>query len=1421
MDIKSSLFPIFVLSYYNKNIRISCMKIGIDLGSSTTKIAVLSNDNVLVFTDYQKHYGNPVLALIQILQEFPTSFKTKSFNISITGTAGMGLAQRTSLTFVQEVLAVSKSVKTFYPKAKALIEMGGEDAKFIYFQKNGTQQMRMNGSCAGGTGSFIEQIASLLKVDIESLDEMAQKSKHRLNIASRCGVFAKTDVQAHINQGQNKNDIARSILHAVANQYVVSMVAGTDLDGDVIFSGGPLSFFGSLRESFNEVLPIDGSYILPPHSQEFVAIGAALLSKDEKALDYNQLLKLLEESKNEIYLHSKLSPLFNSKQDYLEFKERHKVHQIKQAESSKGDLFIGIDAGSTTSKMVVINTKKEIVDEFYSSNNGDPLRIILEGFTYLKSILPQVKAIFSTGYGEELVKHAFGIDGGIVETFAHYKSSLEFRKDIDFVLDIGGQDVKAIYLDKGLVTDIDLNEACSSGTGSFIETFAQNMNLDIEEFVQAALYAKEPMDLGTRCTVFMNSKVKDALREGYEIADISAGLCYSVVRNSIFKVIRIKDLKKLGDHIMVQGGTFKNDAILRAFENITGKEVTRVEQAHLMGAFGAAIYSLEYSAENINKEKDYSLIYKHDKLIHDIKQINCKGCGNLCAVTKFVFDSGRSYYIENKCDKYFSNQEGEKQTSSHFFNKKYEIFYSNVISEIAVHNHIKIGLPLVLEMYEHFPFYVKLFNSLGFDIEVSHWTTEDIYAKGIRTQLIDNLCFPAKIVNGHIEHLIEKQVDRIFYPIVQFEQKSDPDAANSFNCPIVTGYPVVIDNSYKNKISIDTLEISFSDFKLTLKKFVKYFGAHYNITSKKVEKAFKEALNYEEQLRNEYLQIGQTIVHEAIENQEELIIIAGRTYHIDPLINHGLMDQARILGARIISEEVAAYMYKGDLSNVEALTQWSYHNRLYKSALWLKELSYNKSALLQITSFGCGPDAVTIDEVRNLSREAGRPYINIKIDEMSNLGAVKIRIKSLIKTLEEGYKGKIELREHVGEFNKSKDKDKLIIGPFFAEFYNEVLEAVFANSGYQLTIPKTQPKEIIDVGLKYVNNDMCYPAVILIGDIIHQLDNYNGSIKDITVALSETGGQCRASNYSAQLKQALRNAGYSHVKVGTLNTTAGKDSYQMNEIKMLTDFSVGFSLSDAIKRMEFSIRPYEKIEGSTDNLVNQLKDRLRSFVLNRKYSKSSIQVFIDSIINEFNQIEIRDDQYERVGIVGEIYLKSNELSNNSIARWLEKRGFEVEQPGIVKFLQMDYYSGKYNSKNLIKKDFIKGIRELMINKSFSRHHSIIEKRLVQFKRYRKEHTIPEYIDDNIISRSVQFGEAWLLPLEVSIMAKNGVKHIVALQPFGCISNHIIAKGMVNKINHEFPDLKFLTLDFESGSANVNIYNRLELFLSEMKSITQE
>jgi len=1391
------------------------MKLGIDLGSSTSKIAVLTQANELVYAQYKKHNGKPVEALEKMLHQFPEFLQKEQFDITITGTAGMGLAHRTNSHFVQEVLAVSKSVKTYYSNVKAVIELGGEDAKFIYFQDNGSQQMRMNGSCAGGTGSFIEQIAALLHVNLGDLNSMAHQSTRKLNIASRCGVFAKTDVQAHLNQGQNKNDIARSVFRAVANQYVVSMVAGTEIDGDVIFTGGPLSFFDMLRESFEEILPIEGKYILPDNSREFIAIGAALLCKNQRLIDYSELVKLIGDSKGEINLQPTLEPLFESEEEYRSFEARHKVHHIRKASDTKGDLFIGIDAGSTTSKMVVINAKKELIDEYYSSNKGEPLKIIQKGFAYFKDYLPQVKGIFSTGYGEELTKHAFGIDGGVVETFAHYRAGLEFNNEINFVLDIGGQDVKAIYLENGLVTDIDLNEACSSGTGSFIETFAANMNMSIEEFVEKSLHAEAPMDLGTRCTVFMNSKVKDALRDGYNIADISAGLCYSVVRNTLYKVIRIKDLSKLGKTILVQGGTFKNDAVLRAFEKITGRQVIRIEQAHLMGAFGAAIYALEHFQKTKKSANDYSKLYEHKEIVKEIKHIKCKGCGNQCNVSKFIFDDNRVFYVENNCDKFFSNDANKTTKPENFFAKKYELFYQGVIDKIKPQGGPKIGIPLVLEMYEHFPFYIKLFRNLGFDLEVSHWTTEKIYSKGIRTQLVDNLCFPAKIVNGHIENLIEKGVDRIFYPIVQYEQKSDETAANAYNCPIVTGYPVIIENSYSKKILIDNLEVSFIDEKLSRKKFARYFKKEFGISEALVSKAYDNAMQYEDRLRKQYLGIGRQIVNDAIARNKALIVIAGRTYHIDPLVSHGLMEQTEIMGAEIVSEEVASSMYEGDLSRVEALTQWSYHNRLYKSALWLKDLDYHNSAILQLTSFGCGPDAVTIDEMKNLAREAGRPYVNIKIDEMANLGAVKIRIKSLIKTLEEGYKGVAEERIHIKEFHRKKDKEKLIIGPFFAEFYNEVLEAVFANSGFNLVIPKEQQKNILDVGLKYVNNDMCYPAIIIIGDILNQLENYHKDDTEVTVALSETGGQCRASNYSTQLKQALRNAGFDDVKVGTLNTTAGRDSFQMNQIKMLNDFAVGFSISDAIKRMEYSIRPYEKKKGSTDRLVDSLKSEVKEFIMERKFSKSSITKFMNRCIERFNAIEIYDRHYSRVGIVGEIYLKSNAFSNNYIDRWLENKGFEVEKPGIVKFLQMDYYSGKYNSKGSIEKNLSRSIRELVINKKFERNHSIVEESMKRFKRYRPEYSIKDYIDENIISRSIQFGEAWLLPLEVSIMAKNGVRNVVALQPFGCISNHIIAKGMVNKINESFPSLKFLTLDFESGSANVNIYNRLELFLSDM------
>ena len=1394
------------------------MKLGIDLGSSTAKFAVVDENDKIVFSEYGKHNGKPVEKIIEFLTDMPHEFRSKQFTICITGTAGMGLCQRTNFPFVQEVLAVSKSVKTYYPHVAGVVEIGGEDAKFIHFSKSGIPDMRMNGSCAGGTGSFIEQMSALLDTELQDMNELAEQSSKHLAIASRCGVFAKTDVQALFNQGQSKADIARGVLSAVAVQYVSTLIAGAELDGDVIFAGGPLTYFSELREGFKERLKIEGDFILPENSQVFIAVGAALNSdlKDANKYDYNFILDKIKDSVGTIQIEETLEPLFASKAEYEVFHNRHKKNSFVENSEVKDDdtLFIGIDAGSTTTKMALINQKKEIVASFYEGNKGKPLEVVKKGFIEFGDLMKKVKTIYATGYGEEIISHAFKLSGGVVETFAHYRAGLEFSDDISYILDIGGQDIKAISIDNGIVADIQLNEACSSGTGSFIETFSKTMGLTLDEYVEKSLFAKKPIDLGSRCSVFMNSKVKDALREGYLVDDVSAGLCFSVIKNALHKVIRIQDPEQFGNKILVQGGTFKNDAVLRAFELLTNKEAVRVEQAHLMGALGSALFGLEQWEAKTVEDYVWDAAVLDTELVKDKSYFKCKGCGNDCNISKFTFNNDESYFTGQKCEKFFSNKTEVVKPSPNFFTEKYDINYTTLIEEKYEINEKlpTIGLPLVLENYEHFVFYHTVFKDLGFKMEITHWTNDEMYNKGLTTQIVDNICFPAKVVNGHIEELNERGVDRIFMPVVLFEQMVDEDQENSYNCPVVTGYPEVAKTIYtkKEQAIIDAPLISFINYDYAaenMHKYLKQFG----ITKKACKLAVKKAEARENHIKELYLRVGEEIVKKAKREDVPLLIIAGRPYHIDPLVNHGLMDLANSLGAYVINEEVASHLYKGDLSNISALTQWTYHNRLYKSAEWLKEFDYDKVGYVQLTSFGCGPDAVTTDEAKSLVQDAGKPYINIKMDEMANLGAVKIRLKSLLFTLQDGFKGGRVERKLPPAFDEKKHS-KTVIAPYFADSYNDVLVAVFKNFGYDLIFPNTQSREIIDEGLKYVNNDMCYPAIITIGDILVELKSGKYDTDNVIVTMSETGGQCRASNYMTLLKKALVDAGFGNVPVASLNTSAGEDGFGFSTLKMLKYFAVGFSAADTVLRMKLATRPYEVNKGDTAKVVEEVNKEIFKLVTTDP-TKKGLQKFMKMAIAKFNAIEVYHRKYPKVGIVGEIYLKTNDFSNNNLASWLEDRGYEVELPGFVKFLSMEYFNNIFNYKENVKKSKSDVLRGFALKKTFDRYVKIAEKELRNFARYHEESKIEDTIDDNILTTAIQFGESWLLPLEVMTMAQRGTKYVVALQPWGCISNHIIAKGMTKKIKAEFPDLSFLALDYESGSANVNIFNRLELFLN--------
>ncbi len=1403
------------------------MKLGIDLGSSTAKVVLLSKDNVLQFKTYIRHNGKVKETLQNILQQLPPEYTEQRFTINITGSAGMGLAERIHLPFVQEVIALSKTIRTFYKEFSTFIELGGEDAKIVLFSEHQAPEMKMNGSCAGGTGSFIDQMASLLNVTPAELNTLARKAQKKLYIASRCGVFAKTDVQALLNKGENKEDIARSVFIAVANQAITSLLAGAEINGKVIFAGGPLTFLSELRKAFIEALELPReNFLLPENSEVLVAVGAALTSeKAEKDYSLNELIQILKDEKRKIQIEGSLPPLFRSQREYREFQKRHDRFTVRklhadEIEKSK-DFFLGIDAGSTTTKLILMDNKNNIVDQYYSVNRGTPLNVAIEGLKQFSPYLQgnRLRAAYATGYGEEFIKIALNLDGGIVETMAHFTAGSLFNDQLSFIVDVGGQDIKSIKIDNGIVSDIQLNEACSSGTGSFIQTFASGLNLTLDDFVNQALFAKQPVDLGTRCSVFMNSKVKEALKDGMPVSDIAAGLAYSVVKNALYKVIKIRNTNDLGENVFVQGGTFKNDAVLRAFELLTGKNVIRLNISEYMGAYGAALYAKQFYEAHPGYQTAFRLDVL-EQIDYKRKEIHCNGCGNKCSITQFTFANKNKFYTGNRCERYFSNKTKSGRITENYFREKENFLFDvdsylpeDSVPEIDSEKPV-IGIPRVLAVYEHYPFFYSFFRKLGFKVVLSDNTNQKMYYRGLRTVSADNLCLPAKVAHGHILNLIEKKVDRIFVPSIIFEAPETKDSKNSYNCPIVTGYGEVLKHNMKTDVPIDSFPMSFTYLPGIKHKIYDYLK-EYGVTQHDVNHAISFGLKVEKKSIDLQKELGQKIIDKAISENKPLIVVMGRPYHQDPMINTGIMDLIYDLGAYAIPESAIPNLHEMNLKGVLPLTQWSYHNRLYLAAKWVIKQKYDKIATVQLNSFGCGPDAVVVDEVKSIIDSGGKIYISIKIDEMSNIGAAKIRIRSVLEALGQNKKIELHPRAYTKPYEK-KDRKKTILVPNFATLYSNLLEPVFNRLGYKIITLYDQSSKAVETGLQYVNNDMCYPAVVVIGDVLNALKSGKYNPDETVVALSQTNGQCRASNYVPLLKKALIDAGYLNTPVISLSADSFVEGFRFNPIKFTKYSVMMFAIADGIQRMKLRTKPYEVKKSETIKLVQRLINELKELVYKQKPTKKMLHNFMQYAVESFNSIDVHyDKSFPKVGVVGEIYMKNNCFSNNYLIDWLEERNREVTLPPMLEFFSYDYFTEKFDNKeNIEKRPLLKRLIRRAYHQTIFYYQKLVEKELLHFERYENEMTLAEATKtlDAPMPLYLQFGEGWLLPMEIAAMANEGVKDIISLQPFGCISNHIVAKGAYRQLKDTY-DVNMLLLDYESGTSEVNNLNRLELFLS--------
>ncbi|EGT0695954.1 TPA: acyl-CoA dehydratase activase-related protein [Clostridium perfringens] len=969
-------------------------KIGIDAGSTTLKCIVLNEEDKILYSNYERHYSKVREKLIEELENIKGIIENKKFKIAITGSAGYGISKEYNLPFVQEVFATTLAIKRYYDDVDVAIELGGEDAKIIFL--TGGFEERMNSSCAGGTGAFIDQMAHLMGLTVDEMDNLSLKHENIYEIASRCGVFAKTDIQPLLNQGARKEDISASVFQSVVNQTIGGLAQGRSIEGKIMFLGGPLYFCKGLRERFIKTLKLkDNDVVSPENAQVFVAIGSAIYSKENnKKYEYEELLNTIKENHNEISTMNVIDPLFNSEEEYNEFKERHKKAKVKVSDINNytGDAYVGIDAGSTTTKVVLIDKEDNILYEYYGSNKGNPIEVVKKELKHIYNICGEKIRIMGsavTGYGEELIKKAFSIDFGIVETVAHYIAASHFNPKVDFILDIGGQDIKCFKIKDGIVANIMLNEACSSGCGSFIESFANQMGYDVETFSKLGLFAKHGADLGSRCTVFMNSSVKQAQKEGATVEDLSAGLSVSVVKNALYKVIRAKSLDELGKNIIVQGGTMYNDAILRAFEKELGMNVIRPSISGLMGAYGCALYA---KRKNLKESK---IISKEDleSFTHKSKIAKCGLCTNRCNLTINIFNDGEKYISGNRCEKPTGNKKSESIPNMYQYKYKKLREYESLDEG----KRGTIGLPMVLNMYENIPLWATFFKELGFKVVLSDESNKKMYLKGQHTIPSDTVCYPAKLAHGHIENLISKNIEHIFYPCMSYnfdEGISD----NCFNCPVVAYYPELLKTNVKELDSNNFMMeyLSLNNKKLLSKQLYEILNKTFgDIKQKEVKNALEKAYIEYEKYTKHIKEKGEEFIEYAKNNNKKVIVVAGRPYHIDPEINHGIDKVLSSLGIVVLTEDSIEVSHEKPKVNI--LNQWTYQARLYNAAYYVAK---NKDMeLIQLVSFGCGTDAITSDEVKDILERNNKIYTQLKIDETNNLGAAKIRIRSLLEAI--------------------------------------------------------------------------------------------------------------------------------------------------------------------------------------------------------------------------------------------------------------------------------------------------------------------------------------------------------------------------------------------------------------------------------------
>ena len=1412
------------------------LRMGIDVGSTTVKVVLLDQQDNYLYKKYIRHYANILDTVYTLLQEAQVGYENENVHVAITGSGGMAMADKVRIPFVQEVIAETKAIKALYPQTDVIIELGGEDAKVTYLGR--TAEHRMNGSCAGGTGAFIDQMATLLQTDASGLNTLAMNADTMYPIAARCGVFAKTDVQALLNQGASHENIAKSVFQAIVNQTIAGLACGHKIEGNVAFLGGPLTFLSELRQCFCDTLELDEAHrIIPENGELFIALGAALMNDECRQITVGELT-------NEIgaligipmEATDRVDPLFKNEDELNEFRNRHAKAVTPKADIKEavGPCYLGIDAGSTTLKVVLINANNEIIFSHYGPNHGKPLEKSQELIEQIYGLLPKGAYIAHsgvTGYGEAFLKRALGIDIGEVETIAHYRAAQFFCPDVSFILDIGGQDMKCTKVRNGYIEDIVLNEACSSGCGSFIDTFATSLRLPIEQFAKEGLLAPMPIDLGSRCTVFMNSKVKQAQKEGATVPDIAAGLAYSVIKNALYKVLKVKDPKDLGDHIVVQGGTFYNEAVLRAFEKLMDVEVIRPDVSGLMGAYGMALLASEAAEELQNQHSTLLDMAGLKSLQVSTSMRNCGLCSNNCMLTINAFSDGRTYVTGNRCDRGAGDmiQEKHKPVPNMVdakLRRYFDYFLKKNIPEFE--GKLRIGIPRVLNIYEDFPFWFTFFHQLGCEVVLSNYTTKDQYNKAIDTIPSDTACYPAKAVHGHIRDLAEAQVDLIWYPCIQHGPK-EFSRDNNYHCPMVISYPELIRNNMQDVMGETPFYAPFlplADKKSLVPALVKALK-DLPFSKGKISDAVEVAWAEQEKCKADYREMTKKTVSRLVAEQVPTIVLAGRPYHLDSGINHGIPELITSLGMAVLTEDGVAPL-GNEIKHLRVVDQWSYHSRLYRAAEFVSRTEGFQ--IVELNSFGCGLDSIVADQVKDILSAKHKIHTLLKIDEGTNLGAVTIRLRSLQSVMERSMR-----KHHNPEapvettiddipsydydrvvFTEEMSKTYKILVPQMSPLHFQLLDPVLNSEGYDFEMLPAPTREDVEIGLKYINNDACYPAIIVVGQLMSALLSGKYDVDKTAVIISQTGGGCRATNYIGYLRKALIDAGMKQVPILSLNAS---DMERQPGFKLTKSFLhrmiQAVVYGDALMQCVLATRPYEINPGSADALCDYWIKKLRERITKAnifQYSK-----YIKNIIDDFDNLPVdKSKPRPRVGVVGEIYVKFHPSANNNINELIEKEGGEVVTSGLLDFFLYCAMDSTYRAKHL-DGTWLSGFFGSLAREALELYRLPYAKAVAASKNFDPLQRMTKVAKEaaHFIDLGNQCGEGWFLTGDMIDLIEKGAKQVVCLQPFGCLPNHVSGKGMVKTLSEAYPDVRIAAIDYDPGSSAVNQANRLKLLLATM------